>query len=78
VSAAAGALLVVAALAGALVLARRRAAPTAAATVAVVQRQPLARDCGVALVRWDDRELLVGYGAAGVTLVARPRAEETP
>jgi hypothetical protein len=77
VSAAAGALLVVCALAAALVLVRRRAGPAIQPPVAVLHRQPLARDCGLALVRWDGRELLVGYAAGGVTLVAGAR-EDSP
>ena len=51
-------------------LARRRATPAAAPILAVVSRASLARDAGVALVEIGGRRLLVGYGSAGVHLLA--------
>ncbi len=36
----------------------------------VAERHALSRDAGVAVLATGDRRLVVGYGAAGVTLVA--------
>jgi hypothetical protein len=62
------AVLAVAAVA-ALVRGARPEAP-AAQRLSVVSARALARDAGVALVVVDGRELVVGFGAAGVRLVA--------
>ncbi len=67
---AARAALVGAALGAAALVARRRATPAAAPILAVVSRASLARDAGVALVEIGGRRLLVGYGSAGVHLLA--------
>jgi hypothetical protein len=76
VNAAAGALLVLAALAAAAALVRRRRAAGPVEPVAIPFRAPMGKECGVALVRWAGRELLVGYGPAGVVLVAERREVE--
>jgi flagellar biogenesis protein FliO len=73
---AAAALVVVAA----LLYARRRLvlgrSAVAAPSLEVRARQPLGRESGVAVVFWDGREILVGYGASGVTgLLASEDAE---
>jgi flagellar protein FliO/FliZ len=62
-----------AALGLAALLARGRlAGPETVRRLAVVSRQPLSRDAGVALVEVDGRALLVGFGASGVRLLAGP------
>lgn len=67
---------------GALLYAQRRLRrPRGGAAAPLVQvraRHPLGRESGVAVVSWDGREILVGYGAAGVTglLVSDEHAEE--
>nr|WP_242347014.1 flagellar biosynthetic protein FliO [Anaeromyxobacter sp. SG22] len=66
--------LVAAALWAAAVLARRRAAPAPAPALAIVSRASLARDAGGALVEVDGRRLVVGYGSAGVQLLAATSA----
>jgi hypothetical protein len=76
-SATAGALLVLGGLAAALVLARRRAAAAPRAGLALEARVPLGKDAGVAVVRWRERELLVGYGPGGVSALAS-REEAAP
>jgi flagellar biogenesis protein FliO len=65
---------------GALLYARRRLAVArsgiAAPSLEVRARQSLGRESGVAVVSWDGREILVGYGASGVTgLLASEDAE---
>jgi hypothetical protein len=58
---------------------RRRGTASDPAPLALRARQPLGKDSGVAVVAFAGRELLVGYGAAGVTLVAAAAAgEERP
>ena len=52
--------------AGAAALLARRSAPPAAGRLALVARQALGREAGVALLLVDGRPLLVGYGPAGV------------
>jgi hypothetical protein len=37
----------------------------------VRERRALGRDSGVAVVRWQGREILVGYGSSGVVAVDR-------
>jgi len=66
--------LVVAALGAAALVARRRSAPAAAPLLAIVSRTSLSRDTGLALVEVGGRRLLVGYGAAGVQLLADAQA----
>jgi flagellar protein FliO/FliZ len=67
--------LVAAALGAAALVARRRAAPRAAPELAIVSRAALAREAGVALVEVGGRRLLVGWGSAGVQLLADAPAE---
>lgn len=65
----------------AVLLARGRLAqPAAARRLAVVARQPLSRDAGVALVEVDGRAVLVGFGPSGVRLLAPhgPEPEDEP
>ncbi len=50
--------------------ARREGAPPTPDAVVLAARQELGRDAGVALLRAGGRDLLVGYGAAGVRLLA--------
>lgn len=70
-SAAARALAVAALLAaGVLVVRRRQRPPVALPRLTVVERAPLAKDVGLALVRAEGRRLLVGFGPGGTTLVA--------
>jgi hypothetical protein len=73
---------VVALLAAAAVAIRARAPGAGrAASLLVEERHPLARDAGVAVVAAGPRRLLVGYGTAGVRLLAdigAPAAKETP
>jgi flagellar biogenesis protein FliO len=55
--------------------------PAGAAVLEVRERRPLGRESGVAVVAWQGREVLVGYGASGVaTLLAAdaPRDEVLP
>lgn len=35
----------------------------------ILERRALGRDSGVAVVRWQGREILVGYGSSGVAAV---------
>jgi flagellar protein FliO/FliZ len=78
----AAAILAVAGLAAAAVaLHRYHGKQLAPATLALLERQPLGRDAGLALVTAGGRRLLVGWGAAGVTLLAelsRDGREATP
>jgi flagellar protein FliO/FliZ len=49
--------------------------------LAVVSKQSLGKDCGVAVIEADGRRLLVGFGSGGATLVADldlPAAARTP
>ena len=55
---------------GAALLRRRRTGTVAPVAVSVVERHGLSRDAGLALVSVEGRRLLVGYGPAGVTIVA--------
>lgn len=57
-------------LAAAAVRERRCARSAPARAVAVRERHALAREAGVALVDAGGRRLLLGYGAAGVALLA--------
>lgn len=75
-SAALGALLVVGGLAAALAIVRRRG-PRMPPAIAVEARIPLGKESGVALVRFGGRELLVGYGSAGVSALGE-REEARP
>jgi flagellar protein FliO/FliZ len=73
----------VVALLAAAAVAIRAAPPGAAraATLVIEERHPLARDAGVAVVAAGTRRLVVGYGTAGVRLLAdvgAPGARETP
>ncbi|MFL5272687.1 MAG: hypothetical protein ACJ79E_11565 [Anaeromyxobacteraceae bacterium] len=73
----------VVALLAAAAVAVRAGTPAArrAGSVVVEERHPLARDAGVAVVAAGPRRLLVGYGTAGVQLLAdvgAPVAKETP
>ncbi|HYD41450.1 MAG TPA: flagellar biosynthetic protein FliO, partial [Anaeromyxobacter sp.] len=45
---------------------------------AVVARQGLSRDSGVALLEVDGRAVLVGFGASGVRLLASPDDSAPP
>ena len=62
--------LLVALLAVAGVLVRRRALTGGPPPLVLRLRQPLGKESGVAVVRWGDEELLVGYGSAGVVRLA--------
>ena len=55
---------------GVVALRRGRALPQRTATLEVQERQPIGRDSGVALVQVGSRRYLVGYGPAGVALLA--------
>jgi flagellar protein FliO/FliZ len=68
------------ALLGALALAAAalRREPAAGRTLAVAARQPLGKDCGLAVVDLPGRRVLVGWGAAGVALLADLPGEERP
>jgi flagellar protein FliO/FliZ len=58
-------------LGAAVVLLRSRlSAPAAARRLAVVARQALSREAGVALLEVDGRAVLVGFGASGVRLLS--------
>jgi hypothetical protein len=57
-----------------LVLRRGRATAGPAQALLVAERHPLGRDSGLALVAAGERRLVVGYGSAGVTLVAELEA----
>jgi flagellar protein FliO/FliZ len=75
--------LVVAALGGAAALVRRRGSrPAQRPALAVVARAPLGKDTGLALVAVGDRQVLVGYGSGGVSLLeagaAAPAREVAP
>ena len=76
-AAAAAALLVAAVLAAAVAVVRRRVT-TAERPLRVVDRLPLGKESGVALVRCQGRELLVGYGASGVVHLDTTVAGESP
>jgi hypothetical protein len=69
-SAAARAGLAAMAIAAVAALVRRRRSAAPAPCLSVVAREPLAGDAGLALVEASGRRLLVGYGRAGVSLVA--------
>jgi flagellar protein FliO/FliZ len=65
------------ALGAAALLARRARSPSAhARRLALLSRQPLSRDAGVALVELDGRPLLVGFGPGGVQLLQAGAAAE--
>jgi flagellar protein FliO/FliZ len=51
---------------------RRASAPTR--RLALLSREPLSRDAGVALVELDGRPLLLGFGPGGVQLLQQPDA----
>jgi flagellar protein FliO/FliZ len=51
-------------------LRRRGGAAAGRPELALRERRPLARDCGLALLEVRGRALVVGYGAHGVRLVA--------
>jgi hypothetical protein len=69
--------LVVAALAGtAFALHHRRDRPPALPTLTLLERRPLGRDAGLALVAAGGRRLVVGWGTGGVTVLAElPRPD---
>jgi len=69
---------VLALLAVAAALLGRRPASHSAPSLSLDARQPLGRDCGVAVVRSDGRRFLVGYGTAGATVLAELSREEAP
>lgn len=69
-SAAARAGLAAGAIAAVAALVRRRRGAAAAPCLSVVAREPLAGDAGIAVVEAGGRRLLLGYGRAGVALVA--------
>jgi len=74
--AAARAGLVAAALGGALLVLRRAGRPAAGPRLlAVLARETLGREAGVALVEVGGRRLLLGFGPGGVQLVAEAGAE---
>jgi len=68
--AAARACLVVGTLAAAAVLAGRRLRPSAQAALQFPERQLLCKESGVAVAHVEGRRLLLGFGPAGVTLLA--------
>ena len=68
-------------LAGGAFALSRRARPALAEAVAVIERRPLAKESGVALVTIAGRRLVVGYAPGAVTLLAElatPVEEERP
>lgn len=69
-SSAAAVLVLLALLAAGVVLARRRSSPAVEAPLAVRLRLSLGKESGVAVLRFGDEELLVGYGTAGVVRLA--------
>lgn len=77
---AAAAALRAAALLGALGLAAAalRRAPAAERPLALLDRRPLGRESGVALVEAQGRRLLVGYAPSGVAVLADLSPEERP
>lgn len=72
----AGGLLLALGAAALLVRRRRGARPTR--PLRLEERQPLGRDCGVAVVRASEERLLVGYGRGGVRLLRRLGPREGP
>jgi len=54
-----------------LLLQRRRRSGTERRPLRLEERQPLGRDCGLAVVRTSEERLLVGYGRGGVRLLRR-------
>ncbi len=73
---AAAALVVAGLAAAAFALHRRRGGLVAPPSLALLERQPLGRDVGLALVAAGGRRLVVGWGAAGVTVLAElPRGD---
>ena len=56
--------------AGVLATRHMRAGPAHPATVTVTERHLIGKDVGVALVTAEGRRLLVGYGPAGIGLLA--------
>jgi hypothetical protein len=69
-----------AALLGALGIAAAglRRAPAAEPPVALLERRPLGRDCGVALVEIAGKRLLLGYAPSGVAVLADLSPGPTP
>ncbi|HET7752397.1 MAG TPA: flagellar biosynthetic protein FliO [Anaeromyxobacteraceae bacterium] len=61
---------------------RRNGGSPLTAELDVCQRRSLGRESGVAVVRWNRREILIGYGSAGVVPLAdsidAPLEEEIP
>ena len=70
----AAALAVVAALLYARRLLRRDRGPAQGSALEIRQRRSLGRECGVAVVCWQGREILVGYGSSGVAPLTAPDA----
>ncbi len=71
----AAAVLLLLALAAALL---NRGVRPAARSLSLDARQPLGRECGVAVLRAGGRCFLVGYGGAGARILAELPREETP
>jgi flagellar protein FliO/FliZ len=61
-----------------LAAAALRRQPSAGRILAVAARHPLGRDCGLAVVELPGRRVLVGWGAAGVALLADLPPQERP
>lgn len=69
------------ALAGAWARRKSKGRSTAVPALAIVSKQGLGKESGVAIIEADGRRLLVGFGSAGATLVAElgdPSAARTP
>ncbi len=76
-----GAMAVVALLGfGAVAMRRARGASNGESVLSVLERHPMAKDTGVAVLVTQGRRLVVGYGSAGVALLAElgPTEERLP
>ncbi len=62
----------------AALLGRRQKSHLAARSLSLDARQPLGRDCGVAVIRTGGKCLLVGYGTAGTRVLADLSRREVP
>ena len=65
---------------GVVALRRARGAPDGERVLSVLERHPIAKDAGVAVLVTQGRRLVVGYGSAGVALLAElgPTEERVP
>jgi flagellar biogenesis protein FliO len=55
-----------------------RTRPAATNGLTVLSRQPLGKGLQIAVVRWGEREVLVGISGTTITFLSDPRSDEAP